>query len=219
MNKLLTILSFILLFANGVNAQERVYSSSGKPLNKSQKNVKSDKLINPDRVIFGGWGVFGIGNGVLNLGITPILGYRITDNFSAGIGLGYQYLWIKEGPPVFVSINPSIEEPRPLNAHLYSPSIWARHIIWNNIFAHAEYEHNISSQTYYINDHTQYATRPIIKESNTVSVPSLLVGGGLRQPIGGRASMIFMILYDVLQEPNSPYANTVAIRFGINFGF
>lgn len=216
------ILSTALLgfaFIATVSAQEDVYSSSGRPVNKTEKNVKSDKLIDPDRFIIGGWGLFGVGAGVTNIGITPVLGYRITDNFAAGIGFGYQYLRVKNYNTVIIDVNSGAEEFRPLTAHIYSPSVWARHIIWNNIFAHVEYEHNIFSQKYFTNDYTQYGTLPVIKVNETINVPCLLVGGGLRQPIGDRSSLIFMLLYDVLQDKNSPYRNTVAIRLGVNFGF
>lgn len=219
MKQLITTAVLLFISISNLAAQEDVYSSSGKPLNKSQKNIKSDKLIDPDRFIIGGWGLFGIGNGFTNLGVTPILGYRITDNFSAGIGFGYQYLRIKNYNLVVTNINTGAEEYRPLNAHIYSPSVWARHIVWNNIFAHAEYEHNIFSQTTYTNDFTQYNTLPIIKQKETLGVPALLVGAGIRQPVGPRSSMIFMLLYDVLQDPNSPYRNTVAVRVGFNAGF
>lgn len=216
MKGLFTVL-FLSLLITSARAQD-VYSSSGKPLRNDEKDVKSDKLIDPDRLIFGGWGVFGIGSGVTNVGITPIIGYRITEEFSAGIGFGYQYLRVKDYYAVIVDPNTGAQEGRPLNAHFYSPSVWMRYRIWNNIFAHVEYEQNISNVKEYTNDFTQFPP-PIITRKTTLSVPSLLVGGGLRQPVGERASIIFMVLYDVLQEPNSPYLNTVAIRFGVNFGF
>lgn len=219
MKQLFTTAFILLLSLTQLSAQEDVYSSSGKPLNKSQKNIKSDKLIDPDRFIFGGWGLFGIGNGFTNVGITPIFGYRITENFSAGLGFGYQFLRIKDYNTVIVDVNTGAEEFRPLNAHIYSPSVWARHIIWNNIFAHVEYEHNIFSQTTYTNDFTKYNTLPIIKEKEILGVPAMLLGAGIRQPLGPRASMVFMLLYDVLQDKNSPYRNTVAIRIGFNAGF
>lgn len=218
MRQFLLLFIFTIGIAGSSYAQD-VYSSSGKPLNRKQTNVKDDRLIDPDRIIFGGWGNFGIGNGILNLGITPVVGYRITDGFSAGIGFGYQYFRVKNYNTVIIDGNTGAEEFRPLNAHIYSPSVWGRHIIWNNIFAQVEYEHNIFSQTYYTNDFTIFPDLPVIKETETITVPSLLVGGGLRQPLGRRASVVFMVLYDVLQDENSPYYQTVAIRFGVNFGF
>lgn len=216
MKQILTFLLLSLFFVGAASAQEEVYSSSGKPLNRTKKNVKDDRLIDPSRIIVGGWGLFGIGSGVTNVGITPILGYRITENFSAGIGFGYQYLRIKDYFLVYTGISSS--ESRPLNAHFYSPSVWARHVIWSNIFAHAEYEHNISSYKEHTNDFTQYPPPPLTI-NKTVNVPCLLLGGGLRQPVGERSSFVFMALYDVLQNVNSPYHNTIAIRVGFNFGF
>lgn len=210
----------LLVFGCVINfaAAQEVYSSTGRPLNKSQKNVKDEQLVEPSRFIYGGWGLFGMGNGIINVGITPVIGYRITDEFSAGIGLGYQYFRVKDFNTVITDVNTGAEEFRPLNAHIYSPSVWGRYVIWSNIFAHVEYEQNIFSQRYYDNDFSEYPY-PIIKVNETLSVPSLLAGGGLRQPIGDRASLIIMVLYDVLQDKNSPYYNTIAIRFGVNFGF
>ncbi|MBW7913480.1 MAG: hypothetical protein H3C54_07240 [Taibaiella sp.] len=218
MKRLYATLFFSMFLTGAVVAQEEVYSSSGKPLNRTQKNVKDDRLIDPSRIIVGGWGLFGIGSGVTNLGITPILGYRITDEFSAGIGFGYQYLRIKDYFSVITNPDPLVEERRSLNAHFYSPSVWTRYVIWNNIFAHAEYEHNISSYKEHTNDFTKFPPPPMTI-NKTVSVPCLLLGGGLRQPIGERSSFVFMALYDVLQNVNSPYRNTIAIRVGFNHGF
>ncbi|MCB0696180.1 MAG: hypothetical protein KDC07_02370 [Chitinophagaceae bacterium] len=217
MKQILLTLTFGLLLVPAIYAQD-VYSSSGKPLNRSETNVKSDKLIDPQRIIFGGWGIFGIASGVTNIGATPILGYRITDYFSAGVGFGYQYLHIKNYFSVIVDPVTAREELHPLNAHFYSPSVWMRYVIWNNIFAHVEYEHNISSYKEYTNDYTK-SPPPVITKNTTLTVPSLLAGGGIRQPISDRASMVFMALYDVLQDQNSPYRNTVAFRLGINIGF
>ncbi len=215
MKQLLTTLFFSLFLISTAVAQEEVYSSSGKPLNRTQKNVKDDRLIDPSRIIVGGWGLFGIGSGVTNVGVTPIFGYRITDNFSAGIGFGYQYLRVKDYFLVTTSFTTT--EGRPLNMHIYSPSVWARHIIWNNIFGHVEYEHNISSYKEYINN--TLVDPPYEIRNLNINVPCLLLGGGLRQPVGQRSSFVFMALYDVLQNEYSPYRNTIAIRVGFNFGF
>ncbi|MCB0699063.1 MAG: hypothetical protein H6551_09030 [Chitinophagales bacterium] len=217
MKKLIYTILILTSLSSAAVAQE-VYSSTGKPLNRSQKNVQSDKLVEPSRFIFGGWGLFGMGSGIINVGATPIVGYRISDEFSAGIGFGYQYLRIRDYNSVITDVNTGAEEARPLNAHIYSPSVWMRYVIWSNIFAHVEYEQNIFSQTVYDNDFTKYPY-PIIKKNESLSVPCLLAGGGIRQPISQRTSLVIMLLYDVLQDKNSPYANTLAIRFGINVGF
>jgi hypothetical protein len=49
-------------------------------------------------------------------------------------------------------------------------------------------------------------------------IPSLLMGGGLVTPTGNGA-MIFTVMYDVLQNPNSPYGRRPIVNFGYNFNF
>lgn len=209
---------FSLLLSTSLFAQE-VYSSSGRPIEQKrvQQNEEDEKGFSTKKIIFGGWGVFGIGSGVTNIGATPILGYRITKNFSAGIGLGYQYLRVKD---YFALTDPNTLLPvyETLNAHLFSPSVWARYLVWRNIFVQTEYEQNITMFKEYYTDYTQNI--PVITNQRTVqNVPCLLVGAGLRQPISDRSSFVIMALYDVLQNDYSPYRNTIALRIGFNVGF
>lgn len=213
------ILFILMLGVIGQTAiAQNVYNSSGRPIDTDNRSDERDepKGFHPSRIIFGGWGVFGIGSGVTNVGITPIVGYRITKDFSAGIGFGYQYLRIKDA---FELRDPNTFqiEYRPFNAHFYSPSVWARYVIWNNIFAHVEYEQNFTSYKEYENDYTQ-ASAPIISKNTSYKSPSLLLGGGFRQPVSDRTSFVIMGLYDVLQDKYSPYQGLV-IRLGVNVGF
>ncbi|MEZ5017405.1 MAG: hypothetical protein R2800_10170 [Flavipsychrobacter sp.] len=214
----------VCLLAIATSAQD-VYNSSGRPVKTDANgNVKREKEkgFSTDRLIFGGWGVLGIGSGVTNIGVTPVIGYRVSDAFSAGISLGYQYLKVKYSES-YRFINPATGEAEyyPFTSHIYSPSLWARYIIWNNIFAHVEYEHNIMSLNRYTPDESKAFGNypPIVKVSETIQVPALLVGGGLRQPISPRTSFVAMLLYDVLQDKYSPYRGTIAVRLGINAGF
>lgn len=221
MKRRIYLLTILLGFCSAFSATaQQIYSSSGKPIETKTKQTSKDdeKLIDPSRFIFGGWGLFGIGAGVTNLGITPIFGYRITDDFYAGIGFGYQYFRAKDAFFVITDPNTGGGEGRPLNMHIYSPSVWMRYMIWNNIFANVEYEQNISTFKEYTNDFSKFPP-PEVTIKQTLNVPSLLVGGGIRQPIGERTSFVIIALYDVLQEKYSPYKNTLAFRFGINVGF
>lgn len=212
------LLILALAFSVQTGFAQNVYNSSGRPLNDKSADRSADKKkgFDKDRIIFGGWGVFGIGSGVTNLGITPTVGYRLTDEFAMGVGFGYQYLRIKD---YFLVYDPNTfeQEYRTFNAHFYSPSIWARYLIWKNIFAHVEYEHNFTSYKEYENDYTQ-ASAPIVTKTVDYNSPSLLVGGGFRQPVSDRSSFVIMGLYDVLQDKYSPYQGLV-LRFGINFGY
>jgi hypothetical protein len=48
-------------------------------------------------------------------------------------------------------------------------------------------------------------------------VPSLLLGGGLVIPSGGRGSMMISVQYDVIQNARSPYGSQAFINFGAVF--
>ena len=199
-----------------VKAQENaelVYSSSGKPVNaKNNRNKKTG--FDASRIIFGGGLGLGFGS-VTNVSVAPIVGYRITDNFSAGIGMGYQYVRVKDYYPVYDKNNTVIY--KPYTANIYSPSVWTRYVIWKNIFAHLEYEHNFMSFKEYYNNYS--VTLDILDRTVKYNAPSLLLGGGFRQPVSDRVSIVFMGLYDVIQDKYSPYKGTIAFRFGIVAGF
>jgi hypothetical protein len=116
-----------------------------------------------------------------------------------------------------------------LNNHLFIPGIWTRLVPFGNFFTHFEFENNISTYKYY----DIGANMEIYKKRTTESIPCLLLGGGLRQPINENSSFVTYVLYDVLQNipankrtlsngqvvSRSPYARTIDIRVGLNIGF
>lgn len=210
-------IAFVILVCLGIQASaQEVYSSSGRPVDENNKTrVKKDKGFDASNIIFGGGFGFGFGT-VTNVNVAPIVGYRFSDNFSAGIGMGYQYFRVKDYWRVY---DPATQGSayKPLTSNGYSPSVWMRYVLWNNIFAHVEYEHNFIKYREYYND--SIAPGDILYRSVKYNAPSLLIGGGIRQPISDRVSLLFMALYDVLQDEYSPYRNTIALRVGIAAGF
>lgn len=216
MNGMKYILSALLVFvtAASLSAQE-VYSSSGKPISQYRREQKKKQEgFQTSRIVFGGGMGLGIGT-VTNISISPIVGYRITDKFTAGIGMGYQYLRIKDYYPV-ADPNTGAAIYKPLVAQVYSPSVWARYSIWRNIFAHVEYEHDFMSFRKYVNNTFKNTIESITDHAD---VPCLLVGAGARWPISDRVSFIMLALYDVIQDKQSPYYGNIALRFGVNAGF
>jgi hypothetical protein len=217
MKRLLFVLLFIPLAFSAV-AQDTVYSSSGKPVSQyrlKQQQKEETRGFDKSKIIYGGGLTLGAGNGFFNAGISPIIGYRITDNFAAGVGLGYQYLsaknyWMVRHPVTLA------DEYHPLRISIYTGSVWARYVIWNNIFVHAEPEMNIWSARRPFYDGSN--PPKLMKRDEGFSVPRMLVGGGLRQPISDRASFVVTVLYDVLKHKDSPYS-PLDIRFGFNVGF
>lgn len=49
-------------------------------------------------------------------------------------------------------------------------------------------------------------------------VPSILIGGGLVTPTE-KGAMLFTVMYDVLQNPDSPYGNRPIVNVGYNVNF
>jgi hypothetical protein len=211
MKKIFLMLGLVALAFNSI-AQE-VYSSSGRPVDDKKKYDDEEvKGFDPSKLIFGGGFVFGIGGGVTNLGVMPVIGYRFTDKFAAGIGLGYQYYKAKDVP--IVNGSGLLVNTADYKTSIYKGSIWARYMLFRNIFVHLEPEMNSLEKTPEIDPVTLN-----FRKADRIFVPSLLAGAGLRQPISDRVSFVAMVLYDVLQEPYSPYLNTIDLRIGVNVGF
>ncbi len=173
------------------------------------------------RFFFGGdfWISFGT-NAYIN--ISPLAGYRVTQNLSAGGGPIYifeknTYSYIDTtinnidyfrsykirtntyGGRVFLTYDLI------RNLHQYIP------IGLGNIIVHLENE-LLNLETFYINP-TNFK---VYSSGNRIWIDDLLMGGGLRQPIGENSSIILMILWDVTGNEYSLHSNPV-IRIGFNF--
>jgi hypothetical protein len=88
--------------------------------------------------------------------------------------------------------------------NIYGGSIWTRAYIQKALIAHSEFEvlrREASDQ---------------FGNSASATVPVWLVGAGYNS--GGRVRFSAMIMYDLIQDPNSPYNNPI-IRLGGLFGF
>jgi len=187
-----------------------VYSSSGRP--DHAKKQKKEEGFDPSKLILGGGIGLGFGNQYADIVIAPTVGYRFTNHFAAGIGLGYEYyknqLTIID--PYYGTLTTYPEQ-----ANIITPNIWGRYFVWRNIFIDGTFEYDLirySQYTYTDNFGN------IVTGKYNVNVPCLLGGLGVKQPLGGRAYAYFEILYDVLQNTNSPYYGTIVPRAGILVG-
>lgn len=174
----------ILLNFKSLNAQinDRELASS-----RSENSLKS-------RLFYGGG--FGLQFGTVTLiELSPLIGYKVTPKFGIGISPSYKYYRIMNYNSQSVN----------LETNVFGGSVFARYMIIESIFAHAEYE------TLYYKIH--FPGSPIdMKQYN-----SLLVGGGYRQMIGENAAMNLMVLWNLNDTPDSPYSNPV-IRIGFSVG-
>ena len=149
-----------------------------------------------DRVFVGGNLGLQFGD-VTNVQVAPIIGYRVTNDFSAGVGVQYQYLKYKRFVPALSSNN-------------YGTSVFARYRVEDPLFLQAEYE--------YLN----YEYHVTTLESQRSSLSSVFVGGGISQPLGGNAAFTLSVMYNLSYDAtdvNSPYNSPLRVGGGINLGF
>ena len=113
-------------------------------------------------------------------------GYKVTSKFSLGAKLNYSFRKDNNSAPQNFTYNN------------YGGSIFARYNPVPRGYLHAEFN--------FINyQHYNYNSTTNIYESDRVWVPAVLVGAGYTQPIGPNASAYAEVLFDVLQDKNSPF--------------
>jgi len=150
-----------------------------------------------DRLWFGGGVGLSFGT-VTAIQLDPLVGYKVDENGKLSVGLGASYWYFRDNRFV-----PAFE----LSGYGYRT--FSRYRFIEQLFAHAEFLH-LNVERYVV---TEDAIRRIW-------VPHLLLGAGYAQPLGGRSSIYFQILFDVLQDPNSVYRNQgPIISGGVGVGF
>ena len=165
-----------------------------------------DKELRPiDRLFFGG--NFGLMFGtVTNIEVSPLVGYYLTPRLAAGAGIKFEYFRDRGGY-------------EPYQTTIYGGNLFSRYTIIKNlgeglniglntgIFAQVEYEALSLERAYF---------EPPYSEDGRFIVHSVLVGGGLIQPVGRRSAFLVTVLYNLNETSRSPYSNPV-VRIGFNF--
>lgn len=176
-------------FINGLFAQENEDAEREPERRGGEENFW-------DKVYVGGsfWMQFGT---VTFINVSPLVGYRFTDKFSAGPGIVYQYLKDKRFNPDY-------------KTNVYGGRLFARHTIFQQFFAQAQYE-NLSTEVLYVNRNGElYQTREW--------VPGAFLGGGIFQPLGRRGAIVISGMYNLLHdEDRSPYPSAWIFNVGFTF--
>ena len=186
MRKIIIPLFAFIFFTSYVKAQ---ISLKGRTENSSEEKFT-------DRLFFGG--NFGLQFGSQTyVELAPIIGYKVTERFSTGLGIKYIYYKVKDlyTPPYTYSTN------------IYGGGPFVRYILYEGLFLHAEYEAlnlEVADAPYY----------NLVRKT----ISSVFLGGGYRQMIGDRSSIDFIVLFNINQSRDSPYKNNPIIRIGFGFG-
>ncbi len=130
--------------------------------------------------------------------VSPLVGYMITNRFSAGAGPSFEHYWQQY---------PTGDA---LKLTLLGGRVYSRYQFFNFLFAHAEY----GIVNYKVS---------LGNASENAWVSRLPLGAGISQRIAGNTYANFMVLYDVLYNPDSPYNfgnsyNGLIFRGGITLG-
>jgi hypothetical protein len=180
LNSIFTLLIFFL-FSLSVFGQD-----------ETTEPKTEEKYSLADHLVYGGNIGLSFGN-VTNVGISPLVGYKVTERFVPGIGASYNYIKIRyNGYPT-------------QSTNIYGGSVFANYFVLENVFAHAEYE--------VLNGEWE----PYYKPGERFNLSSFLIGGGYRESLGGIASYV-LVLYNVTQSYDSPYSSPLIIRVGMALG-
>ncbi len=159
-----------------------------------KQSQKADWLHSPlmDRIYFGGNVGAYFGSTTL-LELSPLVGYKINKDLSAGVGITY----------IYMNENSN-------SSSIYGGRVFGRYQFFDNIFAYAEYE--VLDIPYYNNYIPNLSNQTYRK-----TITSPLVGGGYSQPLGEHAQFVIMGLWNLNQTIYSPYPNPI-IRMGFLLG-
>lgn len=143
-------------------------------------------------ILGGGLGVqFGT---VTVLQVNPKIGYALTNRLVVGTNLSYNYYrdtYYKET----------------YETNIFGASLFGQYYVYGDIFAQAEY----GVFTY------DKLVQILPNKKENVVVPQFLLGGGYTQRLGGHTGVFISILFDVINNEDSPYANP-QINVGFQFG-
>ncbi len=116
--------------------------------------------------------------------LSPLVGIKITDKFSVGVGVIYNYYAYNYGGYKY-------------QTSLYGGRLYGRYFVFENVFLQAGWDR--------INRDNPYSYSP----DQRVWVDNILVGGGLRYPISDRIYCNAIGLWNLNQTPLSPYQNPI----------
>ena len=181
MKYIILALSFLLVASISI-AQDTNYVDPNYKAEKQKAPKKKTSVA--DRTYFGGTFGLSFGSQSGSILLEPMVGFKMTEKLSTGVGIGYRYGWGQYINGGSFSYNN------------YLGRIFSRYIIVPKIYAHVEYMVESYDKIFEFDSQ-------ITPNKNRTLVPFLFVGGGYRSQ-AGRGSFILQVLFNVLQNnPNS----------------
>lgn len=202
------IVAFILIFLLVLPAISQQQDTTAKVAPPAGQQIDSTAKETPavatpampaaepssERKMFFG-GTIGLSFGsYFRIGVQPMVGWNLSPKVAAGFKVGYEYINDKRYTPT-------------VTWHNYGASVFGRFRFIPQAYLHGEFA--------YVN----YGAKTTNLENERVWVPFLYLGGGFYKPISKSTALFVEVLFDVLQDSNSPYdAWQPMISFGVVAG-
>ena len=184
---------FLMMTAIGSHAQDTIVAKNSKrPVSQPSPVYQPPK---ESKFYYGGYLNLTLGS-YTAIGVEPLIAYKITPNFSSGAILSYEYISDNR--------NSGYSD----KTSNYGASIFSRYRVIPQFYLHAQFsemKYNTTNSDGY-NSHSW--------------VPFLLLGSGFSQQISQNTWVNTQILFDVIQNKNSPYGSGepfYSVGFGVGF--
>jgi len=169
----------------------------------SPQPTEKQPKVNP--WYYGGTIGFNFWSDYFYLSVNPLVGYNVSPQFSVGGKLQYAY------------INDKSDERADVTSNNYGASVFSRYRPIPQLYFHAEFAYGSYEKHTIISFPLSHETKV---ESERNWVPFLYLGGGYVQQLSPNASVYVEVLFDVIQDENSPYEDwDPVISVGAGFGF
>lgn len=188
MKKVLTFLfiaSFTVVFGQYDIEDAKKENEKDSDKNFSLYNLKQDIYVG---------GEFSLSLGTFGTYIyaAPMIGYDITEKFSAGFSAMYQFQRV-------VFTNTSV------NLSAFGGGVFTRFRPIDPILMQVEY--NLFNTPDYVNNY-----------NNRVNVPAFMAGAGYAGAMGSRSYYQILLMYDFINDPNMPLPGFILEPLHLKFG-
>ena len=155
-----------------------------------------------DRLFFGG--NLGLQFGpTTQIALTPLIGYRISPSLSAGVGLKYEYY-----SEDYIDMK--------FNTSIFGCSVFTSYTFFKNMVANG-LGFTIQGEDEILSLERRYFNYAVPADSHSrIFINSILLGGGIKEHLGGRNSMYLLLLWNLTETKHSPYSSPI-LRFGFIF--
>jgi len=187
--------------AQQVREQLQQQNQKPDPPKEKPSQSKDPKPSFKERILVGGNLGASFGSNFTSIYLAPNVGYLVTPKWIAGFGVIYQYRNDKR-------TNPNIE------TNDWGITLFSRYQVYGPVFVHVEYE--------YLNFEFVQSFTPTEVITDRKGYNSVLLGGGIAQPLGGKGVFLVSVLYNVTYDEDEairPYNSPWVIRIGIGVGF